>query len=1313
MIPLWSDSFLGDDICRLTEYVDIRNESASFDAFLAASRKHISTLRSFSNPDEEITIERAVMPILRSLGWPTALPKRSLTNRDEVDLAIFAEANNAELLLSQSERQQVLQSNGIVECKRWNRDFDAPGSGSRKGETAAQQIQRYLLNAGTDSGESLRWSMLTNGGRWRIYSYRARPRDRAWEIDLEKLLVPKDLFGQVLDETQLHQLRTAYLLLRRDSWVPVDGRRESLLDKLLASGQRRDAIVANDLSNVIFEDIFPKIVRLFWNKQPSASSDIVARTALTFLYRLLFIYYAEDRGLLNAEDPKYRPHSLRYSVRDPVAQQYGIAEFSTISTQLWQRLNTVCKIIDQGDQAIGQPAFNGGLFAPIHAILDEVDLSDAEMAPIIYRLSHTTNGTYISYRSLEVQQLGSIYERLLERIPHRTSASEIEITISPFARKESGSYYTPQELVDLIVESTLAPLVEDCVNAFRDEPVTENDPAKAVLDLKVLDPAMGSGHFLITAIDWLTECVAGLIEREWEEFRDYVSPVRRQLWEIQDRFPGLGDQALLRRMVLKRCIFGVDKNPMAVELAKVGLWLHTFTGRSPLPYLENQVVNGDSLLGVRGLDAQQYISSWGKYPLGNSLENDCMRAAGPANEARQLLDLTTDEITESEQLHDATRQFVARHRHQLDLVAGFRWLSAGMNKRDLRAFHTPLVDLLAGHPGRAVSILLNGENREGLTPATPDYRNIRDAAIAVATRERTLHWEIEFPHVLLGGGFDAVISNPPWEQIKLDEIEWWQLRDQAVTHAETTVERNRLIQRHKHANPTHFAAFEESKRRARNSIAYFGASQDFRFFGRGDTNLYGLFFERSLALLNPRGIAGLLVPSGIFADKSSEQFTRAVTKSRRIAILYDFENRRRDTDQHSRDAQHRWFASVHPQQRFCSLIVGGPDRQFAETSYGFMLSGKDEFKDPDRVFSLATSACEQINPNTHQIPQMRTRREAELILRLHRDNRVLVDRSGGSIKQVWPVRYKQGYFHSKRDASLFSTADFLERMGAYPVDYKRYRKGNATWAPLYQGRMISQFNHRENSIGFNPKNTKRPYVSIKVSDSDRQNSRFFADPRHWIPTDELNRRVSGNHEWVVGFRDVTSATNERTVIATVMPYVGVGDTIGLLLDDGGFDASSAACLIANLNSMVCDFVAGRKISSSHVKKFMIEQLPMISPTGLGRRFGNVTAKNLIRDHVLRLVYTAADLSAFAIDLGFQGKPFTWNSQVRLQLRARLDALFFHLYGLDEQETSYVIDQFPVLAKRDLKQYGQFLSKHLILNQYRALASGDVTSEIAV
>ena len=1313
LTPLWSDAFLADEIREQPEYKALLEDSAEFDAFVETARKILGDVRAIRSPDEQLTIERAITPLLEALGWPTPLPKRSLTSRDEIDLVLHADEAQRELSLGADERNQVLSADGIVECKEWGRSFDGSGSGARPGETAAQQLQRYLLIAGTDSAESLRWGILTNGGRWRIYSYRARPRDRTWEIDLEPLLISQTLFDEETDPDKPHKLRVAWLLLRRESWIPAAGERDSFLDRILEAGRRRDAKVADDLSDVIFNHVYPDLVRLFWGKQPDAEPDIVARAALTFLYRLLFIYYAEDRGMLDTENPGYRPHSLRYSVRDPIAELGEAASHSTVSTQYWQRLRALRAIIDQGDPSIGQPPYDGGLFAAHHAVLDEIELSDAELAPIIRQLSHTADGAYISYRSLEVQQLGSIYERLLERVPQRDDDGAVEVVISPYARKDSGSYYTPQELVDLIVEQTLMPLVEERIEAFRNDSTEANDPAAALLDLKILDPAMGSGHFLITALDWLTDQLAALVNREWEEAEPgYVSPIRAWLRELQEDHPDLSDETLLQRMALKRCIYGVDKNPLAVELAKVALWLHTFAPPLPLPHIEHRIRAGDALLGVTIDAAADYLATWGPDYFARGVPNDYAQLINTTEESERALadsgDLVIDDVRESRRHHRNVIRSSEDLRTALNLIAGLRWLSAGMTKREREEFHAPLTEALSGHVSRADAILHNGENDEGLTQATPEFHDIRDRAKAVVSRESVIHWGIEFPHVMDAGGFDAVITNPPWDRIEQQEKEWFAARGSEIAALEPAARRKAAIAEGVANGDPLCVQYEEVRSQAAAMRLVCRTSGDYPLLSGGRTNFYSLFVERALALLNPNGIAGLLTPSGIYSDHTAAEFFRSVSTTGRIGGVYDFENRRGD-DPDADTA--KWFSDVHPQFKFCATIFAGTERRFEETRCGFYLQGKNDLTASDRVFPLAPDDFARINPNTGTAPTLRSSVDAAIVREIYRNHPVLVDQSSGSEEKPYPVRFKQGLFNMTTDSHLFRTAEALEGEGCYRVAGHRYRRGDEEWAPLYQGRMIHHFDHRANGVGFNPESLDSPYFSVEVSDEEKQDPAFFPGVQYWVPTAEVDSRLAIDQPWVIAFRDITNSTNERTMIATIAPRAAFGNQTPLLLPDPTLDAEDAALLTANQCSLALDFVAKRKVQGTHMNWYILEQLPVITPADYDRRFGEITARDLVREHVLRLTYTAHDLEPFARDLGYEGEPFQWDPEARRQLRARLDALYFHLYGLAEDDAAYILDQFPVLEKNERKAHERYLTKDLVLGHYRALAAGDTTAEI--
>ena len=431
-----------------------------------------------------------------------------------------------------------------------------------------------------------------------------------------------------------HWLKIFYLIFRREAFEPLGADPRTFHEKAIEEGKFYEDRVAEDLSNKVFGQVFPDLVRSIVKAAPEADLQEVRQSALILLYRLLFILYAEDRDLLPVKDPRYDDYGLRNEVRLDVKERKDRNDvFSETAARYWGAIADLFIAIDEGDGSIGLPPYNGGLFdQERHAILVNIRIPDTVMARVIDALSfeNTPDGRkYINYRNLSVQQLGSIYERLLE---YEVTRDGKEITVQPniFARKGSGSYYTPDDLVQLILGETIDPLVEECKRAFREKikeygrgglldgrkigQLKRFDPATALLNLKICDPAMGSGHFLVSLVDYMADqVITAMAEAELDapkEWGDYTSPLGERIEAIRNTILSnaeernwtinedqLDDRHIIRRMVLKRCIFGVDKNPMAVELAKVALWLHTFTTGAPLSFLDHHLRCGDSLFG--------------------------------------------------------------------------------------------------------------------------------------------------------------------------------------------------------------------------------------------------------------------------------------------------------------------------------------------------------------------------------------------------------------------------------------------------------------------------------------------------------------------------------------------------------------------------------------------------------------------------------------------------------------------------------------------------------------------------------------------
>ncbi|MDE0461020.1 MAG: hypothetical protein OXH93_01340, partial [Caldilineaceae bacterium] len=927
-------------------------------------------------------------------------------------------------------------------------------------------------------------------------------------------------------------------------------------------------------------------------------------------------------------------------------------------------------------------------------------------------------------------------------------AGEIVVRPNSYARKDSGSFYTPQPLVDLIVERTLTPLLEERKAAFhakaaalqsdtrpkadRIADLRPLDPAAAALDLKVLDPAMGSGHFLVTAVDFLSDAIADLVEyaptaAPWLEdaytspLLDRIAAIRADIlarahasdWVIDK--PQLTDQAIIRRMVLKRCIYGVDKNPLTVELAKVSLWLHSFTVGAPLSFLDHHLRCGDSLIGLRVHDAARELSRLGGFTSASAIQAAENAAAG-MQRIEEMSDADISEVEESAALFREVEKTTSPLRGLLNTLCGVNWLAAGMKKKQRSEFEAPLQAIIVSQEEKAFSLLSDGPDSVDATDPIrqstywPQFTQIWRAANDIAGRETFLHWEAAFPGVWRRwqddqptGGFDAIIGNPPWDRIKLQEVEWFATRSPDLALAPTAAARRRGIKQLRQQGDPLAADFDAAKLRADRLGQLIRASAHYPLLGGGDINLYSLFVERAMRLAKPDGIVGLLTPSGIYADKTAAPFFKSISTSGRVGSLFDFENRRLGTDLPP------FFPDVDSRFKFCALIFGGEERRFAQTDCAFFLHDTAAIDDPDRCFPLAPADFARVNPNTGTAPVFRTRRDADITRHIYEHHPVLVDRSGLEEQRAWPVQYVR-MFDMTNDSHLFRTAAQLESDGFYPVQGNRWKRGEELHLPLYQGRMIWHFDHRANSVRVNPGSTHNPYLSEPVTEKQHADPSFLPQTQYWVPAENVESALSQSEGWTLGFRDITNPTNERTMIAAIVPWAGYGNTIPLLAIS---DSLSCACLVASLSSLCFDFVARQKAQGTHMNWYIVEQLPVIAPADYDRAFGATTARDLVRHHVLRLTYTAHDMAPFARDLGYHGPPFIWNQEKRRHLRARLDALYFHLYGLSKNDAAYILDTFPIVRRHDKAAFGTYRTKHMVLAYYNALAAGDTNTDVAL
>lgn len=863
---LFTRDFLSEGILEEEAWRTL--DDATVEQARSEIRELLYHLIAVRRPNEAETEKELIFPLLGVIGWRHILPQANLSpggRQDVPDGLMFADERAYQIAGAESHPWRRFQHGlCVLESKRWDRPLDREDRRPGEEGVPSTQMLRYLRRVDDVTQGRLRWGILTNGRLWRLYWQGALSVSEDFlEIDLGKVLqlpnCPDDLFDPK-DITRDHAFRLFLLLFGQASFVPNEGGR-TFHDVALQEGRRWEERVARNLSSVVFGSVFPGFAAAlgeYDRPHVEAPDNVylaeVREGALILLYRLLFVLYAEDRNLLPDESGPYSEYALTRIRQDIAERRQAGRDFSPRAAIYWAKLKAVFGAISHGDDALGIPEYNGGLFdAATAPILERVELPDSVVAELIFRLSHEESprgARYINYRDLSVQQLGSIYERILEFGLKADGDGRIVVDAHASERKDSGSYYTPEELVSLIIEQAVGPLAADALAAFerkadalaqdsravglRLAELAALDPASRMLDLRVCDPAMGSGHFLVSLVDWLADRVLAAMAEATARVAwtatPYVSPLapriaairarileqaRNRSWPIAEE--QLDDRHVVRRMILKRVVHGVDKNPMAVELAKVALWLHTFTVGAPLSFLDHHLRCGDSVVGawVRPtLDAIHEAGGLLSAGQITRIEN----VAGTMTEIEQITDNDITEVEASKEKFAVVTEATAQIDALFQLMTA-RHLLGGLDKEIARpretaealrragakaalvdraeaqqaafdrmsAFKT-IVDGGFGDPlalaAGEIEISVEGtaDPAEGiLIPELGDADRRRliaaslvEQARALAAREHFLNWEIAFPHIWKHltstapeGGFDAVIGNPPYVRQEL------------------------------------------------------------------------------------------------------------------------------------------------------------------------------------------------------------------------------------------------------------------------------------------------------------------------------------------------------------------------------------------------------------------------------------------------------------------------------------------------------------------------------------------------------------------
>lgn len=474
-----------------------------------------------------------------------------------------------------------------------------------------------------------------------------------------------------------------------------------------------------------------------------------------------------------------------------------------------------------------------------------------------------------------------------------------------------------------------------------------------------------------------------------------------------------------------------------------------------------------------------------------------------------------------------------------------------------------------------------------------------------------------------------------------------------------------------------FRQYEAALRQAgAESLFYHTPAQDggrFPLTGMGIVNLYALFAELNKRLRRPAGRAGFIVPTGIATDDSTKAFFQSIVQGKQLASLYDFENRE------------KLFPDVDSRQRFCSLTLAPAE----QADFAYYLVHPRELADQRRRFTMTAEDFALINPNTGTCPLFRCGEDARLCQKLYRHAPVLM--RDDTAANPWGIKFRQGLFNMTSDSSLFLTE---------PEDGAM---------PLYEGKMIHHYDHRWATFT----GTGGDADARDATPEEHSDPAWEPAPRYWVHRADvlshLPKDISTAPRWLLGFRDITNATNERTFLCSLFPFVGVGNTLPLIFSSNGH-VRSIACLAANLSSLVLDYVARIKVGGTHMNFHYVKQLPVLPPDAY-----STEDQDYIHPRILELCYTSESMRPWAEDMGYKGNPFPWDTNRRAILRAELDARIAKLYGLTREELDYILDPtsffgddcptltFPGLRGKEEKLYGEYRTRRLVLEAWDANA----------
>ena len=1251
------------------------------------SIKALYDKEKFQNQNEHQFEDSFITQALEILGWHFIRQDEKIIQGklEKPDFLLFSskEAKEQYQSIPKEQRQATnAHISVILESKAYNVEVD----NKKIKDNPHFQLLRYLSNLKLDFG------FLTNGRIWRFYDNSKLSSQKVfYEINLEMIVESNDTQG----------FNYFYHIFHANNFTKPNTESKNTITDILNKNNQAKINIEDDLQSLIYgingkDSLFEQIGSCIYVKNPNAKLEDIYQSALYFIFRLLFIAYFEDKfDAILLKHSSFKKHISLYALlkklksqQDDLAQSYvGIDE-----------LERIFRIYNEGNPNLDMPIFNGGLFDEKNTPLLKTPkiFSDKDLIYILdslfnYQGTDTQNTSAQNtlfrrdYRTLSVAHLGTIYEGLLsyffaiaeeeifylvyapkkgkgkldsiegyfdsydyakiakDSTIHRQATykkGQIYLKNTSNSRKSTASFYTPDSITQFLVDSALKGKLND----------------SNILHFKILDNACGSGHFLVEALNQITQ----IVQEDFESFPALKSVYEQEKQAVQNNICAFikgyeaDESDILKRLLLKRVIFGVDLNPFSIELTKLSLWIDSFIFGTPLSFLEHHIKCGNALIGTSIKEFKEYFNALQKSKSSLFVSvflEEFQILSEVFAKLDSIKDTTEADIKESKRLY---KDEIAPTLDKLNLYLNMLNAKSFMNNEELKSLKT----------------LTQSDNIEKLADTkTKEYEFLQEAIHTYTKKFSFFNYEIEFPEIMESDsqnvsfvGFQAIVGNPPWDKTKFSDSDFF---PQYQSNYRTL---NNSAKKEVQAN---LLAKSYIKKEYEATQAFMGIQNEYykAHFplnrGSGDGNLFRFFVEKNLSLLSQNASLNYVLPSALMLEEGSYTLRKEIIENKTLKYFYSFENRE------------GIFKDVDSRYKFAlmQIINTKPQpNQIIKTMF-YKTNIESVYKEANMI-DISLENIKSLSPNQLALQEVRSEKDLKILQKCYT--------AFAPLSLEW-LDFRNE-LHMTQDKDLF--IEFYSE----------------NLLPLYEGKMIWQFNadfseaqYFLDSKDFDERLRSKEIYRLKqdLGIDNKEYEKLLESYYPKVSKEEAEDSiiVYDRAFYRLGFRAIASDTNERTLIFSLLPKnCGFGHSMfanspkKYILENSQITHHKVSHLricfaLGIFNSLIVDFIA-RGMIQINVSKTYLERIPLPQPSDK-EILENATYLSIAKNALILQLCNdkAGHFKELQEEFGISQNEIPKTPKLCDELRAKQDIAIAKLYGLDKEEFCYLLESFKVLQSK--------------------------------